>query len=393
MKRKKLNSFLRYIKEIGHAYNMKREGRNRMIIDMNYWYKVIKRIFLLLVSVIGIYLFFKLSIFYLPFLIAFVLSLLIEPAIKFLMRKLKLKRKTSSIFIFLIVLLIIGGGLVWGITTIISEASSLLQGFNNYFDKLYIQIQEVMNYFSSSKFQFSEQVNHFIQESTTEFIGNFSNWIKNGLTNLLNFFTQIPTISIYVVITLLSLYFICTDKIYIMDQVEHHLPPIWAKKIWIHLKEISKMLGCYLKAEATLVLVSFIISIIGLYIFQMIGLNIHYPLLIALGIGFVDALPILGSGSVMIPWAILVALDGDIKLGIAIMILWGIMSIVRQFIEPRIVSHQLGIHPIFTLLAMYTGFRFMGIIGILLGPIILIILKNIFATLIDQGIIKSIFDR
>mgnify|MGYP005763203221 FL=1 len=372
---------------------MEREGRNRMIIDMNYWSKVIKRIFLLLVSVIGIYLFFKLSIFYLPFLIAFVLSLLIEPAIKFLMRKLKLKRKTSSIFIFLIVLLIIGGGLVWGITTIISEASSLLQGFNNYFDKLYIQIQEVMNYFSSSKFQFSEQVNHFIQESTTEFIGNFSNWIKNGLTNLLNFFTQIPTISIYVVITLLSLYFICTDKIYIMDQVEHHLPPIWAKKIWIHLKEISKMLGCYLKAEATLVLVSFIISIIGLYIFQMIGLNIHYPLLIALGIGFVDALPILGSGSVMIPWAILVALDGDIKLGIAIMILWGIMSIVRQFIEPRIVSHQLGIHPIFTLLAMYTGFRFMGIIGILLGPIILIILKNIFATLIDQGIIKSIFDR
>ena len=384
---------MRYIKGIGHAYNMEREGRNRMIIDMNYWSKVIKRIFLLLVSVIGIYLFFKLSIFYLPFLIAFVLSLLIEPAIKFLMRKLKLKRKTSSIFIFLIVLLIIGGGLVWGITTIISEASSLLQGFNNYFDKLYIQIQEVMNYFSSSKFQFSEQVNHFIQESTTEFIGNFSNWIKNGLTNLLNFFTQIPTISIYVVITLLSLYFICTDKIYIMDQVEHHLPPIWAKKIWIHLKEISKMLGCYLKAEATLVLVSFIISIIGLYIFQMIGLNIHYPLLIALGIGFVDALPILGSGSVMIPWAILVALDGDIKLGIAIMILWGIMSIVRQFIEPRIVSHQLGIHPIFTLLAMYTGFRFMGIIGILLGPIILIILKNIFATLIDQGIIKSIFDR
>ena len=110
------------------------------------------------------------------------------------------------------------------------------------------------------------------------------------------------------------------------------------------------------------------------------------------GIGFVDALPILGSGTVMIPWAIISAVNGDIKLGIAIIIIYAIILIVRQMIEPKIVSNHVGIHPIFTLIAMYTGFRLTGILGLFIGPIVLIILKNIFSVSIENGIIKSIFN-
>ena len=95
----------------------------------------------------------------------------------------------------------------------------------------------------------------------------------------------------------------------------------------------------------------------------------------------------------MIPWAIVAACDGNLNLGISLIILLAIMGIVRQFIEPRVVSGQIGIHPIFTLIAMYTGFNFIGIFGMLLGPIILIILKNIFGTMIDKGLAKSIFER
>lgn len=95
----------------------------------------------------------------------------------------------------------------------------------------------------------------------------------------------------------------------------------------------------------------------------------------------------------MIPWAIVAACDGNLNLGISLIILLAIMGIVRQFIEPRVVSGQIGIHPIFTLIAMYTGFKFIGIFGMLLGPIILIILKNIFGTMIDKGLAKSIFER
>ena len=113
----------------------------------------------------------------------------------------------------------------------------------------------------------------------------------------------------------------------------------------------------------------------------------------ALAIGFVDSLPILGSGSFMIPWAIISALNGDINLGIAIIVLLVIMSITRQLLEPKLVSKNIGIHPIFTLIAMYTGFKLIGVIGLLIGPIVLIIVKNIFSNLIDRGVFKTIFDR
>lgn len=171
------------------------------------------------------------------------------------------------------------------------------------------------------------------------------------------------------------------------------MPRSWVKRVGKHVREITQCLGAYLKAEITLVFVSFIISLVGFYIFMFVGLNIRYPLLIALVIAFVDALPILGSGTVMIPWAIISALDGDINLGIAIVILWIIMSVVRQILEPKVVSNKLGIHPIFTLIAMYTGFKLLGVIGMLIGPIVLIIIKSIFSTLIEQGIVKTILDK
>lgn len=95
----------------------------------------------------------------------------------------------------------------------------------------------------------------------------------------------------------------------------------------------------------------------------------------------------------MLPWAIISAFNGDIKLAIGVFVLWIIMSIIRQFLEPKIVSSNLGVHPIFTLIAMYTGFRFSGILGLFLGPILLIILKNIFSGMIDKGVMKSFFLR
>lgn len=95
----------------------------------------------------------------------------------------------------------------------------------------------------------------------------------------------------------------------------------------------------------------------------------------------------------MIPWAILCAINGDLNLGIAIIILLVIMSVIRQLLEPKLVSKNIGIHPIFTLIAMYTGFIVIGVMGLLIGPIVLIIFKNIFANLIDKGVFKTIFDR
>ena len=354
--------------------------------DLNYIYKVIRKVLNIVLLILGVYIGAKLVVFYMPFLVAFVISLMIEPGIKYLMKKTKLSRKMTSIIIFIIVFAIIIGSVTWGIVSLISESTNLLQTLNLYIDRAYTQIQETIGKLSISRVSISSNVASLMQDASKELLFKLSTWITGFLTKLMSIITSIPSIAIYVVITILSVYFVCTDRICILDFMEHHMPKKWVQKIGGHIREITIKLGGYLKAESILILVSFIISLVGLYIFKFIGMNVKYPLLIALGIGFVDALPILGSGSVMAPWAVMEALNGDIQLGVAIIVLWIIMSIVRQFLEPKIVSGKIGIHPIFTLIAMYTGFKVIGVMGMLVGPIVLIILKSVFASVLEEGI-------
>lgn len=364
-----------------------------MVVELGYFTKVLKRIGIIAISVIILFLLFKLSVFYMPFLVAFILALTLEHPIRFFMKKFGLKRRTSSIIIFLIAIAIITGLLVWGISTLVSEASNLMQGLNTYIDKAYTQIENISTQFDIKRLHLPEQVEKVIETSNEDLFNNITTWVKNSLSKLLDFLMQIPTIAIYTSITLVALYFMCVDKVYMIDEIEHHLPTKWVKKLGMHIRAIISSVGNYLKAEFILVLVSFVISLIGFYVLNIIGIKISYPLLIALGIAFVDALPILGSGTVMLPWAVISAADGNIELAVGLLILWGIMSIVRQFLEPKLVSNKLGIHPIFTLIAMYTGFKFIGVWGMVLGPIILIILKNIFSTLIDKGVVKAILEK
>lgn len=357
--------------------------------DLNYIYKVIRKILNIALLITGIYIGTKLAVFYIPFIIAFVISLIIEPAIRYLMRKTNLSRKMSSIIIFIIVFSIIIGSVTWGIISLVSESTNLLQMLNIYIDKAYTQIQTTVGKMEITKIKISSNVFNLLQDTSTEILFKISNWLTQFLTKFIDVITSIPTIAIYMVITILSLYFICTDRIYILDLMEYHMPSKWIQKLTAHIKEISRNLGGYLKAEVTLIFTSFLICLTGLYILKLIGMNVKYPLLIALGVAFIDALPILGAGTILIPWAIISALNGDLKLGIVLTILWIIMSVVRQFLEPKIVSKKIGIHPIFTLIAMYTGFKVIGVMGMLVGPIVLIILKSIFANRLEQGISKS----
>lgn len=364
-----------------------------MIIDMSYWTRVLTKVIYVILILVGLFFAFKLSVFYMPFLVAFIIYLIMEPIIKWIMKKTNLTRKTSSIIIFLIVSLIIIGTLAWIIITLFSEASNLLEDLNGYIEKAYSIFQNFFNNLDLGRLKLPDEINTVLQNSTGNILDTISEWIRNFLNGLIQIVTSIPEIAIYVSITVIALYLMCVDKIYIIDLIEHHLPRTWVMRVGNHFRELVKTLGGYLKAEATLILVSFVISLIGLYILKFTGFAIEFPLLIAIGIGFVDALPILGSGTVMIPWAIICGINGDLNLGIAIIILLIIMSVVRQFLEPRLVSKNIGVHPIFTLIAMYTGFKFIGIMGMLIGPIILIILKNVFGTLIDGGVMKTILGK
>lgn len=154
-----------------------------MIIDMAYWTRVGKRILYLVLSFVLILAIFKISIFYLPFLIAFTIYLLIEPAIKYLMNKFNLHRKTSSILIFILVFTVIGGLLAWGIATLISEGTNLLQGLNDYIDKMYNMVEDISNSSGLNKVKIPDQVRNVFENSANDFIANISVWSRNILTN------------------------------------------------------------------------------------------------------------------------------------------------------------------------------------------------------------------
>ena len=322
-----------------------------------------------------------------------VISLLIEPLIRKVMKYTNFTRKVSAIITMVITFGIIIGLLIWGISSIITESSNLLGSLNDYVQKISEYMNHFIANFSFDKIQIPDELRSIVETSANNAIEMVTNLAKQWLNNIINSVTYLPTLLIYIGITIIATYFVCADKLYILDQIEYHLPQKWAKKVGIHAKEIIASLGGYLKAQAILILISFFIVLVGLYLFQILGWNVGYPLMAALGIGFIDALPILGSGTVMIPWAVISAVNGNLKLAIGLLVLYLIIIIARQLLEPKIVSNHIGIHPIFTLIAMYTGFKLIGIIGMFIGPIILIIIKNIFGNLIDNGVIKTILDR
>ena len=353
---------------------------------------ILKKTVLLIFIAIIIILSAKVFMFYIPFLIAYIISLLVDPIIRFINKKTNLSRKTSSIIVLATVFLSALGLISWGVVSLVSESTHLLGSLNTYLEKAGTWMNSVLKNFDMDRLSIPNELKELIQSTSSDVLSNVIEFIKNILNNFLEYLKSIPTILIYTVITILATYFITSDKFYILDRLEHHIPKKILGKITVKVQKIAKSLGAYLKAEAIMIGISFVIVLMGLNIFYLMGMNVGYPLLMALFISFVDALPILGAGTIMVPWSVILFLNKEYSVASSILGLYVFMIAVRQFLGPKIVSNNIGIHPIFTLIAMYTGFKFLGVIGLLVGPIVLIILKNIFENSIDKGIVKTILE-
>lgn len=358
---------------------------------MNYL-EILKKIILIILIFIAFVLALKLTIFYIPFLVSYIISLLVEPLIKWVNKKTNISRKVSSIIVLFSIFAIVITIIVFGSIKFIQEATNLLEGLNTYLEKTINFILELFSKINLENLSISEDVISLFQNTATDYLNMFINYIKEILNKIIDYITAIPNLFINIVITILATYFITSDKFYILDRMEHHLSKKMVGKIVIQTESITKSIGEYVKAEIILSVITFIIVLTGLNIFYLIGIEVEYPILMALLIGFVDVLPILGAGSVMVPWSIILLINNNYSLALCVFGLYIFTVVSKQFIEPKIVSKHISIHPIFTLISMYTGFKIMGIIGLIVGPIILIILKNIFSDNLDKGILNSIVE-
>lgn len=354
--------------------------------------EIIKKIFVLFFIVIAILLTFKLAIFYIPFLVAYIISLMVDPLIKWLNKRTSISRKVCSIIVLVSIFLLIAGTIILGGIKLIQEATNLLGGLNTYLEKTVDFVLNISSKIDFKNISISEEVVKLFQSTIEEYLNVFTNYIKEFLNKIIDYITGIPNIFVNVIITILATYFITSDKFYILDRMEHHLSKKMVGKLVKHVKSITSSLGAYIKAEIILSIITFLIVLTGLNIYYLIGMDVEYPILMALFVGFVDVLPILGAGSVMIPWSVILGLNSNYSLALSVLGLYIFIIVIKQLIEPKLVSKHINIHPIFTLISMYTGFKIIGIIGLIIGPIILIVLKNIFAESIDKGILNSIVD-
>lgn len=157
------------------------------------------------------------------------------------------------------------------------------------------------------------------------------------------------------------------------DMIKNYLPKSWYEKYLPALKRIRKALGGWLKAQLKLSAVTWLVVTVGFLL-----LRITYAPLWAALVALVDAVPLLGTGTVLLPWALICFLKGNTVRAVGLAALFAVSLVTRTVLEPRLVGKQLGIDPLLTLLALYLGYRFWGILGMLVTPILAAAAKSVF---------------
>ena len=343
-------------------------------------------------TLIVVFLLFKLGIFLFPFVLAFIFSMITQPIARFINKKTHLSAKVSTIISIVAFFLVLFGLMSVVSIKFIEEIYNLsknLRGSSAQFNELWNKsLDQGFVYIDYLPKEFITQ----IQSYTGEFINFAARSATTFVNQTIRFITSIPTLIVYTSITILSTLFMSLDKNDIVKFLEHQFPISWLNKIYNIKRDILSVFGSYLRAQLILVTICFFELLIALNLFLSLGLNVKYPLIFSIVISLIDALPILGAGAILIPWSIFSFITGDIKLGFALLILYVIVLAVRQLLEPKLISQKIGVHPLVTLVSMYSGFKLLGIIGFLIGPIVMIILKNVFSKELDNGFFREMFE-
>jgi len=178
----------------------------------------------------------------------------------------------------------------------------------------------------------------------------------------------VPNFFLNFMITLVSAYFFMSDRENIFGAVKN-TSPLWLRSQMRQTRVgLMRAMGGYFRAQYILMTFAGIISIIGLLI-----LRNPYALLIGLLLAVLDFLPILGIGTVLLPWALISIIMGNVNQAIGLGVIYGVITIARQVLQPKILGAQMGAHPLASLMSIFIGFRIFGLLGLIIGPSLLMI--------------------
>lgn len=352
------------------------QERKRIFVDTPFL-KAAELPLLMLITVVVVALCYVLASYVMPLLLAILISTAMEPLVRMLSgtnrsgEKVRggLPRKVAVLLVMLIVftlLITVGFFIIQGV---VSELISLAES-------LPAKIPQWMESLDQLGQQISAQFPIISTENLASIIQSLSGHLTESITTIaasaVSFVTQMPAIILFIVFTIMSTYFFSVSRFSIMRNLKRQLPQSWQETAQHLYGTLAKALFGWLKAQFIILCCMFLVMFIGFTI-----LNVHYALLIALGIAVMDALPILGSGLVMIPWIGYQLFFGSLPMGIGLAVVYVLLIFTRQSIEPRVVGGQFGLPPLWTMCAMYAGFRLFGFIGLFLGPLTLLLMYNV----------------
>lgn len=338
-------------------------------------------IYIFSVAVIGIlllFLFLKYILgIILPFLISLLVVSLVRPVIDKICTKTRASRLFVTMFILFLVTVLILAGIVLLTVAVANQIGSIFEGIleslraeDNYVTKLLDFVAKIEEKLPMLKKVTNTSVRTLIADMITEGVKALSLTLTAKVAAVI---AALPQIMLTVIVIFLSLFYFAKDYDKIGEKLSEILPKRVSKIAPRVKNDIIVVVTKFIKSYLLLMLITFAMLFSG---FLFLGIKNSFVL--ALIVAVVDILPIFGVGTVLVPWAVIVLINGENALGIGLLILFGIIYIVRQYAEPKIVSAQMDVHPLIVLLAMYAGLKLAGIIGLVFAPLIAFVIKTVY---------------
>lgn len=314
-------------------------------------------------------------VFIAPFLIAAFISAINEPIVGYLETRLKLNRKSASIISLTLSICVIAALAVSVLFKIYTELLKLQHNLPDYINSISYTLSVYYSKITAFYNSLPYNVQGSFRENLLVFLPKLEGVIAAIATSIISSITSLPKLGIFITVTLLSSYFISSDKKNIRNFIYRQIPNKSQLRFYnIKTGAVSSIFG-YFKAQLIIMTVTFIVSTLGFII-----INAEYAVLMGLITAISDGIPLLGSSIVMIPWIIWNFITGNLRMALGLSSVYIFAIIVRQIIEPKIVSYQTGLHPLATLISMYLGLMIFGVIGLFIGPITIIFLKSLHSS-------------
>lgn len=342
-----------------------------------YWKALVNIAVAVMVLILAIVLLPRLAVFFTPFLVGWIISLIASPLVRFFEEKVKIKRKAGSAFVIIVVialvvlmLYLVGAKLVNEIIGFMSALPSIWNSLESDFTEIGEKLSVV---YERLPINIQSTINGILDQANT-YVGElFSKLSSPTIAAVGNFAKQLPTVIIGIIMCLLSSYFFVAERAEINQWFRKHTPYAIQSRYLIMKRSLVRAVGGYFKAQIKIEVWMYLLLVIGLAL-----LRVNYVLLIALGIAFLDFLPFFGTGTVMVPWAIIKILSADYKMAIGLLIIWGVGQLARQLIQPKIVGDSVGVAPIPTLFLLFIGYKIGGVFGMILAVPLGLILYTMY---------------